>query len=218
MKHLKLFEEYMINEIGEGSKPFAWKRVSHSKVDSWMGIMSAVDRTKMASGPWESLPTLMYEFKSDNATYSVRISAGFSKYTYINFGGRKPGAPKPQDYNLIIVVSFDIAGKDDTLITNFGEQFRVLTTVVDIAAEAVNEISKIAWVKLEEIRIAPKLEDDEEGKPITQTKRGRFYLEYIKKQGHRLPGSWTAIIDSEMFVLRNGKVSSTTNPEKYIQL
>ena len=218
MKHIKLFEEYMVNEIGEGSMPFPWKRIGNTKVGTWMTTMSNVDRTQMATGPWESLPPLMYEFKSDNATYSVRISAGFSKHTYINFGGRKPGAPKPQDYNLIIVVSFDIAGKDDTLITNFGEQFRVLTTVVDIASEAVNEISKIAWLKLEEIRIAPKLEDNEEGKPITQTKRGRFYLEYIKKQGHRLPGSWTAIIDSEMFVLRNGKVSSTTNPEKYIQL
>lgn len=218
MKHIKLFEEYMVNEIGEGSMPFPWKRIGSTKVGTWMTTMSNVDRKQMATGPWESLPPLMYEFKSDNATYSVRISAGFSKYTYINFGGRKPGAPKPQDYNLIIVVSFDIAGKDDTLITNFGEQFRVLTTVVDIASEAVNEISKIAWVKLEEIRIAPKLEDNEEGKPITQTKRGRFYLEYIKKQGHRLPGSWTAIIDSEMFVLRNGKISSTTNPEKYIQL
>ncbi len=218
MKHVQLFEEYtMINEIGEGSKPYAWKRVSQDNVGSWMNIMSAVDRTKMASGPWESLPPLMYEFKSGNATYSVRISAGFTKHTYINFSG-KPLAVKPQDYNLIIVVGFDIAGKDDTLITNFGEQFRVLTTVVDIAAEAVNEINRIAWVKLEEIRIAPKLEDDEEGKPITQTKRGRFYLEYIKKQGHRLPGSWTAIIDSEMFVLRNGKVTSSTHPEKYIQL
>jgi hypothetical protein len=217
MKHIKLFEDYMINEIGEGSRPFPWKRIGNTKVGTWMTTMSNVDRKKMANGPWESLPPLMYEFKSDNATYSVRISAGFSKHTYINFSG-KPLTFEPQLYNLIIVVSFDIAGKDDTLITNFGEQFRVLTTVVDIASEAVNEISKTTWVKLEEIRIAPKLEDNEEDKPITQTKRGRFYLEYIKKQGHRLPGTWTAAIDSEMFVLHNGKVTSSTHPENYIQL
>lgn len=217
MKHIKLFEEYMVNEIGEGSMPFPWKRIGSTKVGTWMTTMSNVDRKQMATGPWESLPPLMYEFKSDNAAYYVRISAGFSKHTYINFSG-KPLAVKPQDYNLVIVVSFDIAGKDDTLITNFGEQFRVLTTVVDITSEAVNEISKIAWVGLQEIRIAPKLEDNEEGKPITQTKRGRFYLEYIKKQGRRLPGTWTAEIDNEMFILHNGKVTSSTHPENYIQL
>jgi hypothetical protein len=215
--YIQLFEEFKaINEIGEGSRPYAWKRVSQDKVGSWMNTMSSVDRSKMSAGPWESLPTLMYEFKSDNATYTARISAGFQKHTYVMFG-KKPDV-KPQEYNLIIVISFDVAGKDDAKITNFGEQFRVLTTVVDIASDAVNEISKFKWVKLEEIRIVPKLEDQEEGKPITQTKRGRFYLEYIKKQGHKLPGNWTAVIDPDYFSLRNGKMSSTTNPDKYIQL
>ena len=54
-----------------------------------------------------------------------------------------------------------------------------------------------------EIRIAAKLEDAEEGKPIIQSKRGRVYLEYIKKQGASLPGTWATEITNDMFVLRN---------------
>ena len=70
--------------------------------------------------------------------------------------------------------------------------------------ELNEEISRMKTIMLIKEDVS-NLEDDEEGKPITQTKRGRFYLEYIKKQGHRLPGTWTAIIDKEMFVLRNGQ-------------
>jgi hypothetical protein len=137
----------------------------------------------------------------------------------INFG-KKP-AIKPADFNLIIVVSFDIKDRvnpnEEPEITNFGEQFKVLSTVVDITENVVKDISEIKWIKLEEIRIAPKLEDEEEGKPITQSKRGRFYLEYIKKHGKKLPGDWSAEISKDMFVIRNGKWSST-DPNKFINL
>jgi len=217
MKAIKLFEDWQaVNEIGEGGRPFVWKRVGQAKVDTWMANLAQVNRADNVTGRWETLPTLMYEFRGEHATYSVRISGGWSKHVYINFGAKKPGY-KPHDYNVICVVSFDIAGKDDTQITNFGEQFRVLSTVVEIAESAVKEISEIEWIKLQEIRIVPKLEDEEEGKPIAQSKRGRLYLEYIKKQGRRLPGEWTAEITADMFVLRNGKWSST-DPNKFIEL
>ena len=207
--------EQKLFEIGEGSRPFAWRRKGNTKVDSWMGTMS-MDKDPNSSHSWPQLAPLMFEFKSDKATYYARISGGYQRNITINFG-RKPEAPKPADYNLIIVVSFDIDGRDDTPLTNFGEQFRVLTTVTDIIDTTVKEIDEIKWVDLKEIRIMPKMEDSEEGVPITQSKRGRLYLEYIKKQGHRLPGDWTAEIDKEMFILKKGKWTST-NADKYIQL
>jgi len=61
------------------------------------------------------------------------------------------------------------------------------------------------------------LEDIEEGVPVAQSKRGRLYLEYIKKQGHRLPGDWTAEIQKDRFVIKNGKLSSDS-PGRFIQL
>ena len=220
MINLPLYEDWQaLNEIGEGVSPLAWKRVGFTKVDSWMSTLSMVNRAENVNGKWEQLPTILFEFKSEKATYEVRIAGGWSKRVNINFG-KKP-AVKPADFNLIIVVSFDIKDKvnpnEEPEITNFGEQFKVLSTVVNITENVVKDISEIKWIKLEEIRIAPKLEDEEEGKPITQSKRGRFYLEYIKKHGKKLPGDWSAEISKDMFVIKNGKWSST-DPNKYINL
>jgi len=212
-------DEEVINEIGEGVTPFSWKRTGVTKVDSWMSEMAMVPKSANVSGKWEQLATLMYEFKSDKATYEVRIAGGYAKRLNVSFG-KKP-AVKPADFNLIIVVAFDLKDKKDTSdepeITNFGEQFKVLSTVVAITEQVVKEISEIKWVSLAEIRIVPKLEVEDEGKSITQSKRGRFYLEYIKKQGRKLPGQWTVEVTNEMFVLRTGKLSST-NPDKFIEI
>ena len=204
MKHIQLFEEYMlINEIGEGSKPYPWKKTGFTKVESWASELSEYDKTQNVTGNWNDFKSnaIMYGFQSDNASYYVRIHGGWSRALNINFG-RKPGA---------------LEGRDDTQITNFGEQFRVISTVTDIVETFVKEISEWSWIKLQEIRIVPKIEDSEEGVSIAQSKRGRLYLEYIKKQGHRLPGSWTARIDDEYFTLLNGKVTGT-QVGKYIPL
>jgi hypothetical protein len=191
-----------LNEIGEGVTPFPFRRVGGTNVDSWVAEMSMADKSKSVTGKWEELPRLQYEFKSDKATYKAKIGGGYSRRVNISFN-RKPDAPKPPDYNLIIVIAFDVVGSEKEVITNFGEQFKVLSTVVAITKQVIQEISEIKWVELMEIRIAPKLEDEDEGKPITQSKRGRFYLEYIKKQGASLPGNWRTEITNDMFVLRN---------------
>jgi len=206
----------ILNEIGEGVTPFPWKRIGPTKVDSWMNEIGKVDKSKSVTGTWEELPRLQYEFKSDKATYEVQIAGGYSRRLNVSFG-RKPDAPKPPDYNLIIVVAFNVAGSDKEVITNFGEQFRVLSTVVNILKQTVKEISEIKWIELTEIRIAAKLEDYEEGKPVIQSKRGRFYLEYIKKQGASLPGDWTVEITNNMFILHPRKITST-NPNRFIAL
>ena len=220
---VKKYEEFLLEqelrlyEIGEGSRPFSYTRKGSTRVESWLGEMGTVDKSKMVEGRYESLPPLMYQFKSDKATYYARLSAGYKKHTYIP-AFSNPGAPKPQDFDLVIVVSFDIEGSDDAKITNFGEQFRVITTVTDITETVVKELEGVKWIKLQEIRIVPKLEDEEEGKPITQSKRGRLYLEYIKKQGKRLPGDWTAKVEGEYFVLIRGKWSGGNDPSRFIQL
>jgi hypothetical protein len=70
-------------------------------------------------------------------------------------------------------------------ITNFGEQFRVISTVSEIVQDVMKELQQIQWIKVNEIWIVPKAELGEEDIPIPQTKRGRLYLEYIKKQGNK---------------------------------
>lgn len=218
MKEIELFESWKaLNEIGEGGRPFPWKRVGVTKLESWISTLSEEENQKAVSGKWEQLPSILYSFSSEKGTYRVTIAGGWQKLLGLLLF-RKPGAPDPPKFGLIIVVAFDIEGREGTPITNFGEQFRVLSTVTEIALQLVNEIDEYKWIELQEIRIAPKLEDEEEGSPITQSKRGRLYLEYIKKQGRKLPGNWTAEISGEMFHIRRGRISSSTHPESYIPL
>lgn len=209
MKYIKLFEDFLIerqiNEIGEGVTPFPYRRTGPGKVEKWMAEMSIHDRA--SSVKWYGLnPPLTYIFTSEKANYLVKILGEYKQYTYIP-ALRRPGAPKPQDYDLIIGIAFDTLDSDKEAITNFGEQFKVVSTVSEILNEVIKEIQEIQWVKLQEIHIAPKLEDSDTGKPITQTKRGRLYLEYIKKQGSRILGNWTAEIQKDRFVIKNGKWS-----------
>jgi hypothetical protein len=219
MKFLR-YQDYLteaqLNEIGEGTTPFDWKRKGSLSVDrGWMTTMSLHDKGD-APGRWTELPPIIYEFSSEKATYQVKVIGNFTRYVHISFN-RKPGSPKPQDYNLCIGVAFDVVGSEKEAITNFGEQFRVITTVTDIIDSVIKEIEEWTWVKLQEIHIAPKMEDDETGKPITQSKRGRLYLEYIKKQGKRIPGDWTAEIQKDRFVIKRGKWSGGS-PGQFIQL
>lgn len=214
MKHLNSFEYFLleqeINEIGEGTAPFPWKRTGSISVDrGWMTTISNLDKGDMVPGRWDKLPEITYEFKSDKATYAVKIIGEFTRYITISFGSKRSDR-KPQDYNMAIGVAFDVVGSEKEAITNFGEQFRVVSTVTSIIESVVKEISEWAWVKLQEIHIAPKMEDAEEGVEIAQSKRGRLYLEYIKKQGYRLPGDWTADIQKDRFVLKNGKMSNSS--------
>jgi hypothetical protein len=219
MRFLK-FQDYLteaqLNEIGEGVVPFSYRRVGPGKISSWMSEMAMYD--KASSIKWYNFEIpLTYQFTSEKANYLVKVIGEFKYHQYINFGTRKPGAPKPQEYDVIIAVAFDTLDSDKEAITNFGEQFRVVSTVTEVLKEVINEIQEIQWVKLQEIHIAPKLEDADTGKPVAQTKRGRLYLEYIKKQGNFLKGNWTAEIKKDRFVIKNGKWSGG-EPGQFIHL
>ena len=212
--------KHILNEIGEGVTPFAFKRTGPASVDrTWMTTMSMHDKSD-APGRWTRLPDITYSFKSDKASYIVNIVGEYTRYVTINFGSKRSDR-KPQDYNLVIAVSFDTVnskiGTDKEAITNYGEQFQVVSTVTEIIDQVVKDVAEWQWVKLTEIHIAPKLEDTDQGVPIAQSKRGRLYLAYIQKQGKRLPGDWTAEIQKDRFVLLNQKITSA-NTDRYISL
>lgn len=210
MKHIQTFEDFLneavLNEIGEGVTPFRWKRVGVVKLENWMTTLTQVDKADTVPN-WTELPSINYEFKSDKATYIVTVGGGWKRHIGISFNA-KPNAPKKQDFDLVIVVAFDTTGNQDSTnkeaLTNFGEQFAVMSTVTDIIFSVVKELEEWEWVKLQEIQLAPKYEDEDTGKPITQSKRGRLYLEYIKKQGRRLPGDWSVEIDNDRFTILRG--------------
>ena len=191
-----------LNEIGEGVTPFAFRRTGNTKVASWMSDLSLIDKK---DANWVTpLPPIIYTFKSDKATYIVKIGGQASINRYINWGNKNPNWKKPPDYNILITVAFDvIGGVGKEQITNYGEQFKVISTVTEIVKELAEEVMQFQWVKLSEIYIAAKSEAGEEDKPIDQTKRGRLYLAYIQKQMNRLPGKWIVNKTAKSYELIN---------------
>ena len=191
-----------LNEIGEGVTPFAFRRTGNAKVASWMSDLSLMD--KKDARPITILSPIIYTFKSDKATYIVKIGGQASVNRYINWADKNPNWKKPQDYNILITVAFDvIGGTGKEQITNYGEQFKILSTVSEIVKELAKEIMQFQWVKLSEIVVAPKLEDGEEDKAVDQTKRGRLYSAYIQKQMDQIPGNWVVNKTAKWFELIN---------------
>ena len=155
MRNLQTYEDFLIeselNEIGETVIPFSYKRVGFVKVSSWMGDLASLNKAEVVNGPnWIKLSTIEYTFESEKAKYRVHIPAYYRKHTSISFG-RKPGAPKPHDYNILLGVAFDIEGGSKEEITNLNEHFKVISTVISIVEEVAKEVMKIEWIKLQEI-------------------------------------------------------------------
>jgi hypothetical protein len=220
MRNLLTYEDFLLeselNEIGETVVPFSYKRVGFAKVDGWMGELASLKKSEVPNGPtWIELPEIEYKFKSENAEYRVYIPAYYRKHTHISFG-KKPGI-KPQDYNMLIGLAFDIEGRGKEQLTNLNEHFRVVSTAISIMEDVVKEVMKIEWIKLTEIHIGPAKEEFEKETNAEKTKRGILYAAYIRKQTKRLPGTWSVEIDKDEFILRNGKWSSN-DPTKYMNI
>jgi hypothetical protein len=191
-----------LNEIGEGVTPFPFQRTGNTKVESWMYELSLID--KKDARPITILSPIIYTFKSDKATYIVKIGGQASVNQYTDRSAENPNLKKPQDYNILIEVSFDViggAGKEQ--ITNYGEQFKILSTVSEIVKELAKEIMQFQWVKLSQIYVVPKLESGEEDKAVDQTKRGRLYSAYIQKQMDQIPGNWVVNKTAKSFEIIN---------------
>jgi hypothetical protein len=189
-----------LNEIGEGVTPFPFKLSGNTKVSSWMSDLSLID--KKDARPITILSPIIYTFKSDKATYIVKIGGQASVNRYINWADKNPNWKKPHDYNILIEVSFDvIGGVGKEQITNYGEQFKILSTVSEIVKELAKEIMQFQWVKLSKINVVPKLESGEEDKAVDQTKRGRLYSAYIQKQMDQIPGNWVVNKTAKWFEL-----------------
>jgi hypothetical protein len=189
-----------LNEIGEGVTPFAFRRTGNAKVASWMSDLSLMD--KKDARPITILSPIIYTFKSDKATYIVKIGGQASVNRYINWVEKN--WKKLPDYNILITVAFDvIGGTGKEQITNYGEQFKILSTVSEIVKELAKEIMQFQWVKLDQIILAPKLESGEEDKAVDQTKRGRLYSAYIQKQMDQIPGKWVVNKTAKSFELIN---------------
>lgn len=197
-----------VNEIGEGVSSFPFKQTGSVSVKQWISYISSIPKRDIR--PRTELPVIRYEFKGDKTEYVVRIVGYVTANTYINWGSSS-NWKKPHDFDIKINVSFynKLAGSDSDKekLTNYGEQFKVMSTVTDIVDEVAKDIMKYKEVKLAEILVYPKLESDETDKSAEETKRGRLYLAYIQKQMNRLPGKWIVAKYKDSFSILNKTAS-----------
>ena len=127
---------------------------------------------------------LAYKFKTDKANYIVNFAVSMERKRYINFTGApnfKPGPP----YDTYVEVGFNIDGDTEERTTNLNEQFSVLSTVTKIIFDFIDKLNK-ANGNLIILYIGAKNDTDSTSK--LDSKRGKLYAAYLKKNLSKLPG------------------------------
>lgn len=126
---------------------------------------------------------LTYKFKTNKANYIVNFTVSMERKRYINFTGApnfKPGPP----YDTYVEVGFNIDGESEERNTNLNEQFSVLSTVTKIIFDFIDKLNK-AGGNLTILYIGAKNDTDATSK--LDSKRGKLYAAYLKKNLAKLP-------------------------------
>ena len=182
MKYIKLFEE-LITEIGDASaKSFKWKQTEGDTAKKFTGNDSS---------------DLIYKFTTDKKTeYMVSIdvepwmrgSDGPGIRAEVNFAaGTKGGGYRLDD-------------------TNRGEQYRVMATIKDIMFSFIEEWQDHWYIH--DIEISPvKSEGDDrsdnDSTDLTDTRRGKLYGAYLKKQVKKLSKPYIVRVFNDYFLIQS---------------
>ena len=187
-------ELQMINEIGDASsRAFKYKPVGNTIRKVLGSFDSKVKTNSKGNGGMDAEFT--WEFTNDDGVkYVCKLNGGLHQESILqlSFGGEPKKEPKYKRY-VELTASFNLADRDqgDESQTNMHEQFRVLSTVVAIMKEAIVDILDSGF-KVQSLYIPPK-GDSPDGKSEIDSKRGRFYMAYMKKSLKTLPGDWSII-------------------------
>jgi len=167
-------------EIGDGSaKSFAFKKITGDSAEDYKG---------------NDITELIYKFTTDKKTiYMVSIdvdtwtggSDGPGIQAEINFGAQTPGGGHSLDD------------------TNMGEQYQVMSTIKDIVFEFIEEWQDHWYIH--SIEVSPiKSEDggDDDVMDAVDTRRGKLYLAYIRKQLPKLDKPYTVRVFNDYFLIQ----------------
>jgi hypothetical protein len=170
-----------LNEIGDASAksyPFTVDTDPSKLVD----IAKEYHKTHTSHIYYQT--KLTYRFKTDKANYVVTFAVSMERKRYINFTGApnfKPGPP----YDTYVEVGFNIDGETKERNTNLNEQFSVLSTVTKIIFDFIDKLNASGG-NLMILYIGAKNDTDSSTK--LDSKRGKLYAAYLKKNLSKLPG------------------------------
>ena len=169
-----------LNEIGDASAksyPFT-SDIDPSKL---VDIAKKFHETNTSTVYFDT--KLVYKFKTDKANYDVRFHVVMERKSYANIARNpnwKPGPP----YKTYAAVGFNIEGDTEEKTSNLNEQFSVLSTVTKIIFDFIDNVNASGG-NLVSLQVAPKSDVDTGSK--LDSKRGKFYAAYIKKNLSKLP-------------------------------
>jgi len=198
----------MVNEIGDASaKPMKYK-IMGKDVKRVLKDFDDIPLFKERNND----VTFTWEFTNDEGVkYICKLDGTMHKEKVLQLSfDNIPKEPKYDRY-VFLTASFNLAGREqhDESQTNMNEQFRVLSTVVSIIKNAIKDIID-AGFRIDAINIPPKGDFTDSPSNI-DSKRGRFYLAYLKRSIKSLPGKWSVINrkynNATYFALIPGKLS-----------
>ena len=177
----KPLPESFINEVGEANaKTYPFK----SDIDPSKLIELAKQSHKTSTSTRYYETNLVYKFKTDKANYDVTFAVTMEQQRYINLSrdpNFKPGPP----YKTYAEVGFNIEGDTEERNTNLNEQFSVLSTVTKIIFDFIDKLNTSGG-NLVKLYVGAKSDTDK--KSTLNSKRGRLYTAYLKKNLSKLSG------------------------------
>jgi hypothetical protein len=168
-----------LNEIGDASAkvyPFT-SDIDPSKL---VDIAKKFHETNTSTVYFDT--KLVYKFKTDKANYDVGFHVVMERKRYANITQNpnwKPGPP----YKTYAAVGFNIEGDTEEKSSNLNEQFSVLSTVTKIIFDFIDNVNASGG-NLVSLQVAPKSDVGTRSK--LDSKRGKFYAAYIKKNLSKL--------------------------------
>lgn len=165
----------ILYEIGDASaRPFPYKQTYGKSAEEWKGSDNNI---------------VLYEFKTTKgANYQVSFDID----------------PLWMKENSIYVeVDFTVDGSMDD--TNLGEQYQVMSTITAIVLEFIEEWQKrwyISRIDMSPIKSTDGGDDDDSSDDIvdpTDSRRGKLYLAYIRKQLPKLSKPYQVRVHSYEF-------------------
>lgn len=177
MKKILLFEQWQaVNEIGDASaKPFKWRPSTDVAKK-----MKALFRNVQKIGKFLD-QTFTYTFNNDEGVeYTVYFNGWMQYKSAINFSG---GPIDPiQQYDSSFNIGYNLTSdykKSVERETNMGEQFRIMSTVVEIAKDFMRNAEDSGY-PVKTLIFTGKGDDGGEGG--MDTRRGRMYMAFLQKQ------------------------------------
>ena len=180
-----------LNEIGDASaKPLKY---SDSYIDKAVKTLAMkVSSQEEGTHEYYDLPPIFMD--SEKAQYVVKVAG------IVETDEGLEGFSKPKLPSIELRIDFGIVGDDKDSESNLGEQYRVMATLSEISIKLINKVNNFKDSNLVMVKFYAK--DDEENKYANpNSRRGKLYQAFIKKQLSKLEGNWEMRIWSEAIVI-----------------